>query len=75
MDLDGSTARKYNIGYFFSATAPRVSLAPGWPASAEDNIERLKDAGLPVDTKIPKCSNCDGRLKCPHKLAVADAKP
>lgn len=36
-------------------------MAAGWPKDAEENLERLKDAGLPMDRGIPKCSRCDGK--------------
>ena len=25
-------------------------------------MERLKDAGIPMDRGIPKCNNCNGRI-------------
>lgn len=62
MDLDGKTGRQYHIGYFFSAQAPRGSLKESWPENPEQNMERLQNAGFPVDSMIPKCSNCDGKL-------------
>lgn len=74
MDLDGNTGRQHYIGFFFSEKAPRGSLLASWPENPEENIERLKNAGLPVDTKIPKCSNCEGKILISHELALANAQ-
>ncbi len=59
MDLQGNLDRKYTVSYRLSANPMRPKEAEGWPASPEENIERLRDAGIPVDRGIPKCSNCD----------------
>ncbi|MCJ1471451.1 hypothetical protein MMC13_000090 [Lambiella insularis] len=59
MNLQGKLDCKYHIGFFFSDKPPRASLKEGWPANTEDNYIRLRDAGIPVDRGIPKCSNCD----------------
>lgn len=29
-----------------------------WPASPEENLKRLENAGLPMDRGIPKCNRC-----------------
>ena len=34
-------------------------LKARWPKDAADNLERLADAGTPMDRGIPKCSNCE----------------
>ncbi|MCJ1393302.1 hypothetical protein MMC18_006174 [Xylographa bjoerkii] len=59
MDLNGKLDCKYHVGFFFSDKPPRGSLKEGWPSSPEENQKRLKDAGIPVERGIPKCSNCD----------------
>jgi hypothetical protein len=28
-----------------------------WPKSAEENLKRLGDAGIPMDRGVPKCNN------------------
>ena len=67
MDLDGQTGRQYHVGFYFSAKAPRGSLKDAWPLSPEENLERLLNAGIPVDSKIPKCGNCGGESKSPSR--------
>ncbi|MCJ1397213.1 hypothetical protein MMC11_000405 [Xylographa trunciseda] len=59
MNLNGKLDCKYHVGFFFSDKPTRVSLKEGWPSSPEENQRRLKDAGIPVERGIPKCSNCD----------------
>ena len=66
MNLSGKLDCKYHVGFFFSDKPKRVSLKEGWPSSPEENLERLKDAGIPVERGIPKCSNCDGSNSCLH---------
>lgn len=39
----------------------RAVLEPRWPRDAEDNLERLANAGLPYDRGIIKCRNCGGK--------------
>lgn len=59
MDLQGKLGKTYQIGYYFSPKAQRSTMKAGWPSTPEENIERLGDAGVPVDTFIPRCSNCE----------------
>jgi hypothetical protein len=59
MDLQGNLDRTYTISYRLSEKPKRPKEAEGWPASAEENMERLKDAGVPVDRGVPLCGNCD----------------
>ncbi|KAF8856463.1 hypothetical protein BDZ45DRAFT_466197 [Acephala macrosclerotiorum] len=58
MDLQGNLDKKYTIQWRWSPKSARPKEAGGWP-TPEDNLERLADAGEPVDRGIPKCSNCD----------------
>lgn len=58
MDLQGNLGKKYTISYRSSDKPKRPKEAEGWPESPEENMERLKDAGEPVDCGVPKCSNC-----------------
>jgi hypothetical protein len=62
MNLQGKLNCKYHIGFFFSPNPPRRALRDMWPANEEDNLQRLLDAGIPVDKGIPKCSNCEGKM-------------
>jgi hypothetical protein len=59
MDLQGNLDKKYTVTFRNSPTPKRPKERDGWPASAEENLERLADAGVPVDRGIPKCGNCD----------------
>ncbi|CZR52959.1 related to hexamer-binding protein HEXBP [Phialocephala subalpina] len=58
MDLQGNLDKKYTIQWRWSPKSARPKEAEGWP-TPEENLERLTDAGEPVDRGIPKCSNCD----------------
>lgn len=60
INLQGKLDCKYAVGYYFHPKAQRANLRERWPASAEENLERLEDAGLPYDRQIPKCNNCGG---------------
>ncbi|KAI1491793.1 hypothetical protein F5X96DRAFT_692943 [Biscogniauxia mediterranea] len=59
MDLQGNLGKKYTVTYRFSDKPARPREAQWWPKSAEDNLERLKDAGDVVQRGLPKCSNCN----------------
>ena len=59
MDLQGNLDRAYTISYRFSEKPKRPKEAEGWPTSPDENMERLKDAGEPVDRGVPLCSNCE----------------
>lgn len=58
MDLQGNLDRKYTVTWRLSDKPLRPRENEGWPANAEENKERLANAGTPVDRGIPKCSNC-----------------
>lgn len=60
IDLQGTMDREYVVGFYFSAKASRGRLRDRWPADPDQNIERLANAGLPFDRKLPKCLNCGG---------------
>lgn len=59
MDLQGNLDKKYTVTYRFDPKPARPRERPLWPKSAEENIERLKDAGEVVNRGIPKCHNCN----------------
>lgn len=58
MDLQGNLDREYTVNWRFSDKPQRPKEHEGWP-NKEENLERLKNAGDPVDRFISKCSNCD----------------
>lgn len=59
MDLQGNLDKKYSVTYRKSPNHARPKEKELWPATPEENLERLRDAGEPVDRGIPKCSNCE----------------
>ena len=59
MDLQGNLDKKYTVSYRLSDKPKRPKEKEGWPETPEENLERLKDAGEPVDRGIPKCGNCE----------------
>jgi hypothetical protein len=59
MDLQGNLNKTYQVTYRFDKRPIRAREAPNWPESDEDNLERLKDAGEPVNRGLTKCNNCD----------------
>lgn len=61
VNLQGELDKTYQVGFYFSPKPKRANMAAGWPKDAEENLERLKDAGLPMDRGIPKCTRCDGK--------------
>jgi hypothetical protein len=71
VNLQGETGKKYAVGYFTSDKPQRPILVDKWPASAEENLTRLADAGTPLDRGVDKCTNCNEvghRTKaCPHE--------
>ena len=62
MNLQGKLDCKYSISIQLSAEPHRKKEAGFWPKSPEENLERLKDAGVPVDRKVMKCIRCGGML-------------
>lgn len=62
VNLQGELDQKYQVGFHLSDKPRRKSQEEAWPSSKEENLERLKDAGLPMDRGIPKCTRCDGKL-------------
>ena len=77
MDLQGNLDRKYSVTWRWSDKALRPKEKDAWPTTPEENLERLADAGEPVDRGVPKCSNCDQlghtKARCPEeKMENAD---
>lgn len=54
MDLQGKLDKKYTVNWRFSDKPSRPKEKEFWPATAEGNLERLADAGIPVDRGVPK---------------------
>jgi hypothetical protein len=59
MDLQGNLDKKFSVSWRLSPHHQRPKEKDAWPATPEENLVRLADAGEPVDRGIPKCSNCD----------------
>ncbi|KAJ5732533.1 hypothetical protein N7493_004014 [Penicillium malachiteum] len=58
IDLQGVLDREFVVGFFYNATPQRRNLRSRWPSNADENLERLANAGLPYDRQIMKCRNC-----------------
>jgi hypothetical protein len=58
MDLQGNLEKKYTVQCRFSDKPARPREATGWPKSPEENLDRLQDAGIVVERRMTKCSNC-----------------
>jgi hypothetical protein len=59
VNMQGEIEKKYCVFYFTSDKPQRPTMKERWPESAEENMERLADAGIAVDRGIPKCNNCE----------------
>ena len=70
INLQGKLDQKYKIGFFFSPNPRRRNLKACWPATPEENLERLKDAGQPYERGIPKCPRCNGNVESSTPLAL-----
>ncbi|MCJ1307699.1 hypothetical protein MMC25_001347 [Agyrium rufum] len=79
IDLQGNLDRTYTVGFYFSPICQRKALKEAWPTSAEDNVERLTNAGIPMDRGVPKCNRCEQseiapksqeRLNVPRSIAL-----
>lgn len=57
VDLQGEIGKKYTVGYYFSEKPQRPNLAGKWPSTPDENMERLADAGIPMDRGVEKCNN------------------
>lgn len=58
MDLQGFLNKKYTVSLRLSPRVQRPKEKDSWPATPEENLQRLRDAGFPVDRGIMKCNNC-----------------
>ncbi|KAK6602744.1 zinc knuckle [Botrytis cinerea] len=59
MDLQGNLDRKYSVSWRKSSKHSRPKEKESWPGTPEENLERLADAGEPVDRGVPLCSRCN----------------
>jgi hypothetical protein len=59
VNLQGDVGKKFAVSYFTSDKAQRPTLLDKWPASPEENLTRLEDAGIPLNRGVDKCSNCN----------------
>ncbi|EXJ95745.1 hypothetical protein A1O1_00869 [Capronia coronata CBS 617.96] len=64
VNLQGETGKKYAVSYFTSGKPQRPTLIEKWPASPEENMDRLANAGIPLDRGVDLCRNCE---KVGHK--------
>jgi hypothetical protein len=58
MDLQGNMGKKYSVSWRFSEKPERPIEVDGWPASREEILLRLDDAGEPNNTGKSRCSRC-----------------
>ena len=57
VSLQGEVGKKYAVGYYYNEKPQRPSLKDKWPTSPEENMDRLADAGTPLDRGVEKCGN------------------
>lgn len=62
MNLQGELDKKYQVGFHLSPNPKRATQKASWPENADENIQRLKEAGMPMERGIPKCTRCDGKI-------------
>lgn len=65
VNLQGKSGCTYVVSYSFRDKPRRKIHAEGWPASKEDNMERLADAGVMMENYVPQCRNCKGKSHRP----------
>lgn len=70
VNLQGKAEQKYVVSVQFSAKPRRAKMAEAWPESPEQNLERLAEAGFPLDGKVVVCDSCKEvghvRKSCPN---------
>ncbi|KAI4754275.1 hypothetical protein E4T51_12601 [Aureobasidium sp. EXF-12344] len=76
VDLQGNSDKKYQVSFQKTAKPRRAILAEGWPKTLEENLERLHDAGFPMDNLKPYCTNCEesghSMKTCPQEKQVIE---
>lgn len=70
VNLQGKAEQKYVVSVQFSAQPRRAKMAESWPESPAQNLERLAEAGFPLDGKVVVCDSCKEvghiRKSCPN---------
>jgi hypothetical protein len=76
VNMQGEIEKKYCVFYFTSDKPQRPTMKERWPESADENMERLGDAGVAVDRGVPKCNNCESSLPTmsPNTNAISGDK-
>ena len=64
VNLQGKVGCKYTVGFYFSPRPKRSKFAEGWPSNPDENLERLADAGRPMEVLLPLCRRCNGAHRC-----------
>lgn len=71
VNLQGKLDCKYQVMYALSDKPQRPTHKDRWPGSADENLDRLTDAGVPMDRYVIKCRRCDelghSTAKCPQE--------
>lgn len=62
VNLQGKIGCSYAVFYFLSGKPQRPNMKERWPKSSEENLERLEDAGVPMDSGVVKCNNVNRDL-------------
>lgn len=58
MDIQGHMGKKFTVSYRFSQNPQRPREKDGWPESVDEILNRLDDAGEPVNNGKSICHNC-----------------
>ena len=72
VNLQGELDKTFKVSFHLSPKPKRETAKQGWPETPEENLERLKDAGFPMERGIPKCNRCDGRPSIVFVPKLAD---
>lgn len=59
VSLQGEPDQKYVLSFQFSQKPRRLHFAEGWPSTPEENMQRLAEAGIIMDSFARKCTNCN----------------
>lgn len=65
VNLQGKSACKYVVGFYYSPKLQRAKFAESWPPTPEENLVRLEEAGAVMDQTQLQCRNCDRRSPFP----------
>ena len=61
IDLQGNIDRQYEVVISHDIEPRRPKYADLYPKNHEENVERLRNAGLPYPRSVPVCTNCRGK--------------